>query len=272
MEPVIPCGTRQKRRRRGQERQHQRRDEEQRQRCIHHAGRIVFGKAGDELLADRLFFAGIFHQLQNFGDRGFLTGLCDRHPQQTRQVHAAADDLVPGMDGPGQGLAGQGGGIQRGAALQYGTIQRHPLTGLHHDDGAYRHILRVYLLQTVFRFQIGGVRANVHQRGDRRPGLAHGVILKQLAGLVKQHNEHGLVKFAGGKGTHRGNGHEEILVKNLPVGDSHKRLPQHIVADDEIGNQEAHCLKPAAERQELEQNQQHRSRRNAVADLFLFFG
>ena len=87
-----------------QHRQQDRRDQEQSQRRIHHTGGIVFGKPGDKLLADGFLFAGILHQLQNFGNRGFLTGLCHRHPQQPRQVHAAADDVIAHTDALGAGI------------------------------------------------------------------------------------------------------------------------------------------------------------------------
>ena len=176
------------------------------------------------------------------------------------------------MDVPGQGLAGEGGGIQGGAALQNGAVQRHPLAGLHHNDGAHRHVLRVHFLQAVFRFQIGGVRPDVHQGGDGGPGLAHGVILEQFAGLIEQHDEHGLVKIAGGVGAHRGNRHQEVLVEHLAVDDAQEGLPQHIVADDEIGHQAAYPLDPAGQWQNLNEDQQRRSDQDTVAVLFLFFG
>ena len=117
VEPVRPDGAHQKSGKGGQHRQQDRRDQEQGQRRIHHTGGIVFGKPGDKLLADGFLFAGILHQLQNFGNRGFLTGLCHRHPQQPRQVHAAADDVIAHTDASGQGFAGEGGGIQCGTAL-----------------------------------------------------------------------------------------------------------------------------------------------------------
>ena len=152
VEPFRPGGARQEGGGYSQHRQQNGGDQEQSQGGIHHAGGVILGKAGDELLADRFFLAGIFHQLQNFGDRGFLAGLGDGDPQQARQVHAAADDIVPCMDVPGQGLAGEGGGIQGGAALQNGAVQRHPLAGLHHNDGAHGYIFRIHLFQAVFRF------------------------------------------------------------------------------------------------------------------------
>ena len=57
-----------------------------------HTGGIVPGKAGDKLLADCLFFTGVFHQIQNFGYCGFFIGAGDLHPQQTSPVYTAADD------------------------------------------------------------------------------------------------------------------------------------------------------------------------------------
>ena len=271
VEPFRPGGARQEGRGRGQHRQQNGGDQEQGQGGIHHAGGVVLGEAGDELLADRLFLAGIFHQFQDLRDRGFLAGLGNGDPQQPRQVHAAADDIVPRMDVPGQGLAGKGGGVQGRAALQNGAVQGHPLAGLHHDNGTHRYVLRVYLLQSAVRFQIGGVRPDVHEGGDGGPGLAHGVVLEQLAGLVEQHDEHGLVKIAGGVGAHRCQGHQEVLVEHLAVDNAQAGLPQHIVADDEIGHQAAHALDPAGEGQDFNEDQQRRGDEDAVAVLSLFF-
>ena len=152
------------------------------------------------------------------------------------------------MNTPGQGFAGEGGGVQRGAALQHRAVQRHSLSGLHHDHRANRHILRVHFLQTVFRFQIGGVRPDIHQRGNGGAGLSHGVILKQFAGLVEQHDEHGLGIVACGESANGGEGHQEVLVKYLPVDDAQNRLPQHVITDDQVGDQAADALKPAGQR------------------------
>ena len=100
------------------------------------------------------------------------------------------------------------------------AVQRHPLTGLDDDHIAHRHILRVHLPDlTALGLQIGGVRANVHQGGNGLAGLAHGVILEQLAHLIEEHHKYGLAVFPGAEGTYGGQGHEEVLVEDLAICD-----------------------------------------------------
>ena len=49
-------------------------------------------------------------------------------------------------DVPGHGLAGEGGGVQGGSALQHLAVQGDPLAGADHHHGAHLHVLRVHLL------------------------------------------------------------------------------------------------------------------------------
>ena len=153
-------------------------------------------------------------------------------------VDAAADDVVALAHVAGQALARQRRGVQRRAPFQHHAVQRHALAGLDHDDVAHGHLVGIDLLRLAVALQVGVVRPYLHQLGDGLPRAPHRVGLEQLAHLVKQHHEHGLGVFAGGERAHRGQRHEEVFVKHLPVGDVAHRLPQNVPADDGVGDEE----------------------------------
>ena len=260
------------------DRQSDRGQQEQRRGGDHHAGGVIPGKPGDEILTGGFLFAGVLHQVQNLGDGGFLAGLGHPHPQHAGLIHAAADDVVPYCYVPGDGLAGEGGGVQSGGALDYLAVQGYPLAGLYHDNRANGNVLRVYLLNfAVLPFQVGGVGTNVHQGGDGLPGLTHGIVLEQLAHLVEQHDEHGFGVFRCGEGTHGGQGHQEVFVEHLAVFDVADGLVQHIPADDGVGRQVAQGGQQALLRQHaqgaqhFDHHQQRRRNYDAPNHFFLFF-
>ena len=239
MQPVRPVGTGEER---GQDFHRQQRkgqggQQEQRRSKAHHAGSIVPGKAGDKSLAGGLFLAGLLHQLQNAGDGGLAAGLGDPQTQRAALVDEAAEDLVPGRHVAGKGLAGEGGGIQGGRALQHHPVQGDFLSRLDHNHVADGHFLGGHLLQRAVPLQVGIVGPDVHEGGDGLAGAGDGVVLEQLAHLVKEHDEHGLGVFAGEKGAHGGKSHEEVLVKHLAPADAAHRLAQYVQADDGIGDQ-----------------------------------
>ena len=250
---------------------------EQRQGGNHHAGGVVPGEAGDEILAGGLLLPGVFHHVQDFGDGGLLAEFCDLYPEEAGLVHAAADHRVACGHIPGHGLAGEGGGVQGGSALDNLPVQGDPLAGADHHNGAHLHVLRVHLLQgAVLQLQVGGVGADVHEGGDGLAGPAHGVVLEELAGLVKEHDEDGLGVFAGGEGSHSGQGHEEVLVENLAVQDIADGLPEHVPADDGVGSQIQSPLNPIRDGGETGRkfygNQQRRRRQNPIQHFPLFAG
>ena len=217
-----------------------RRDNSQRQRAVAYHRRVNAGELGDKVLAAGLAGAGVLHQLQDLGYRGLAKGFCGPDLQHAGHVDAAADDLValPGV--PGQALAGQGAGVQGGAALGDDAVDGHLLARLHHDDGADGHLVRVHLYQLAVLLNVGIVRPDVHQRADVLPALAHRVALEQLADLIEQHHGDGLVIVAAllidgqRERAHRGHRHQEVLVEHPPVGDALPGLFQNVIADDQI--------------------------------------
>ena len=190
-------------------------------------------------------------------------------------VDAPADDVIPGLHLAGHALSCQGGGVHHGLALQHHAIQGDTLPGFHGDGIPHRHFLRVHLGQLAVPLHVGVVRANVHEAGDGFPGFAHGVALEQLPHLVEQHDEHGLGVLAlaeksGAEGPHRGQGHEEVLVEHLAMGDVPGGLPQHIPADDKIGRQEQHKPPRAFIGDEHRRHQKHPAGGNAGHHFLLF--
>ena len=256
-----------------QEQQHDGRDEGQRQSTVAHSGGVDAGKAGDEVLGAGLLHAGIFHQVQNFRDGGFAELLGGLHLQQAGHVHTAADDLVAGLHVAGQTLTGQGGGVQGGSAFHDHAVDGHPLTGLHHDDRADLHIVRVHLLQlAVLALNVGVVRADIHQAGNALAALAHGHALEQLADLVEDDNGAAFHVVAQREGTHGGNGHQEALIEGLAVLDAQQCLAQHGPAHHQIRNAVQRQLHRRGELgQQLEDEHQHHRSDDAVQGLFLLF-
>ena len=161
-------------------------------------------------------------------------------------------------------------------ALDDEAVDRDALAGLDHDDAAHGHLVRVHLLQFSVHLDVRIVRADIHQRGDAAPALAHGDVLEQLADLIEEHDGHRLVEVAAalvdGKadGAQRRHRHEEVLVKDLPVADAQGGLAQDVPADGDIGRGIQHQLCPHRQRQDIDQDQQHRRDGDAPEHLFLF--
>ena len=202
-----------------------------------HGGGIVAGELGDKVLRLGLFGRGVLHQVENFGYGGLTKLLGDPNFQQAGEIDAAGQQFPAGGHIPGSGLAGEGGGVQGGGALQHHTVQGNLLAGADHDDLSHRDLVRVYLYDLTIPLHVGAVRTDIHELGDRPPGPAHGIALEQLSHLVKQHDADGLGIFPQHQRADGGDTHEKVLVKNLPMGDIAYRFPQNIPADDKIGDQ-----------------------------------
>ena len=219
--------------------------------------------------------AGVFHQLQDLGHGGFAELLGGADLQQAGHVDAAADDLVALLSVTRQALAGEGAGVQGGAALRDDAVDGNLLAGLHHDDGADGHLIGVYLHQLAVLLDIGVVGADVHQGADVLAALAHGVALEQFTDLIEQHDGDGLIVVAalfidgqseGADGSH---GHQKVLVEHLTLDDAPEGLAENIIADDEIGSQIQHRPGHAADGEELHHGHQHRCGNDAPEDLLL---
>ena len=248
-------------------------NEGQRQRAVADRRGIHPGKAGDKVLGAGLLHAGIFHEVENFRDGGFAKLLGGPDLEQAAHVDTAADDLIAGPDIPGQALAGEGGGVEGGSALDDDAVDRHTLTGLDHDDGADLDLIGVHLLQlAVLALDVGVVGPDVHQGRDAAAALADGNALEQLADLVEDNNGTALDVIAQRKGTHGGDGHQEAFIKGLTVLDAQKGLAEHIPAHHEVGDAvEQQLHRRGQRRQQLEHQHQSQRGDDAVQHFLLFF-
>ena len=77
----------------------------------------------------------------------------------------------------------------------------------------------------------------VHQMGDAVAGLALGVTLEEFANLEEKHHEDSLwiLRLGSGEktyqqGTDSGDGHEEMFVEGVAVGDTLPGLVERLVA------------------------------------------
>ena len=255
-----------------------RRQHRQHQRTVTHHRRVDAGELGDKVLAAGLAGAGVLHQLQDLGYRGLAKGLGGPDLQHAGHVDAAADNLValPGV--PGQALAGQGAGVQGGAALGDDAVDGHLLARLYHDDGADGHLVRVHLYQLAVLLNVGVVRTDVHQRADVLPALAHRVALEQLADLIEQHHGHGLHEVAAflvkrqADGAHGGHSHQEVLVEHLAPEDALAGLAEDIIADDQVRRQVQQRPGQAPDGKQPDGQDQHRRDDDAAEHLFLLLG
>ena len=88
------------------------------------------------------------------------------------------------------------------------------------------------------------IRADVHQMGDALPALALSITLEEFADLEEKHHENGLRELGlcprqetDAEGTDSGDGHQEVLVERVAVGDALPRLMQRLMAYEQIRNE-----------------------------------
>ena len=236
--PVPPCG--------GQpqaQHPHQGRQNGQGQGAVTHRRGVDPGKLGNEILRPGLPGAGVLHQVQNLGDRGLPKLLGGPNGQQACQVDAAADDLIPLPDVPGQALSGEGTGVQGGDSLHHHAVKGNLLPRLHQDLRSNLHLVRVYLDYSAVPLHVGVIRANVHQLADVPAALPHSIALEPLANLIEEHNRNGLGVVPAlfiqgqGNGPYCGHRHEKALVKDLAVANPLPRLEEDIIPDHQVGHQ-----------------------------------
>lgn len=97
-----------------------------------------------------------------------------------------------------------------------------------------------------------------------------GAALEQFPQLVEQHNRYPFSVLPQGHGAHRGDGHQEVLVKDLAAEDAVGGLPQDVVADDEVGDQAQCKAEPAGGGDKLYRDNQYGGEDQPQQDLFLF--
>ena len=84
-------------------------------------------------------------------------------------------------------------------------------------------------------FQIGVVGTDIHQRCDGFAAPDYGHILKQLSGLIEQHDRDRFRVFADGKCADGRDRHQKVLVEDFAVQDVADCPEKDVGTDDEIG-------------------------------------
>ena len=175
----------------------------------------------------------MLHKGDDLRDGALAKGLRSTDAEDTREVHTTGDDFITDIHVARQGLPRQGNSIQGTRTLDDHTIQRHLLTRLDHDDRTHSNVLRTDVLSV----HMGDVRTDVHEVGDAVAGLALSVTLEEFTNLKEKHHEYclGVLGLGSGKetdeqGTDSGDGHEEMFVEGVTVGDTLPCLVQRLVA------------------------------------------
>ena len=235
---------------------------------------VIPGEAGDKVFRAGFTGGGVLHQIQHFADGGFTEDLGGPDAQQAAHVDAAADDFISRLHIPGNAFTGQGAGVQAGFSILHNAVQRDLFPGIHRDDGADFHLVRIHLYQLSVLLNVGIIRPDVHQLADIPAAFAYGIALEQFADLVKQHYGDGLVIIAGfqqadGQGAEGGHGHEKVFIENLAVQDALPGLSQDIIADDKVGNQPEQEQRNSGNRQRHKPKDQHQCRGDENPDQHL---
>ncbi len=247
------------------------------QRAVADGRRIHPCKPGNKRLRPGLMRAGILHQLQNLRNSGLSEFPGCLYLQNARHVDAAADDLIARLYVPRQAFAGQCTGVQCRGALQHHTVNRHLLSGLHHDNGARFHLIRIHLLQHAVSLNVCVIRTNVHQGTDIPAAFPDRIALEQLPDLIEEHNGNRLVVIAAPlidcqcKGADGRNRHQEILIKHASVLYPFSGLLQDVVSDNKVCCKVQHQPQKSGHRQQIPCNQHHRRDQNPFQHFLLFF-
>ena len=234
----------------------QRRDDSHQHSDTADCRRIHAGKAGDESLRLRLVVLRVLHHSHDAADGGIAEGPRDLDLQKATLVHTAGQRRTACRPLAGHGFTRQCGGIHRGVALDHLAVQRDTLTGAHQNDIAHGDRLRLDGGHFITLYQIGVVGPYIDQRLDGSAGGTHRLILKPFTDLIQQHNGNGLRILADAERADRRHRHQEVLVKDLTVGDVLNGLLQYGKTGQQIGD-DAYCQLPCALQKENRCQQTH---------------
>ena len=148
------------------------------------------------------------------------------------------------MHGSRDGLARERHGVQGGVPFQDDAVHGHFLTGLDDNDFALIDGLGGHGFEVAVPLHMGRIRADVHEVGNRLPAPAFRDPFEQFTHLEEQHHEHRLRELrlrprqeADDERPQRGDGHEEVLVQRLPMGQCLDRLLDGLPSHDEVRNE-----------------------------------
>ena len=198
------------------------------------AGSIPAREAGDEVLGSRLFLRGVFNEFENLRDRALFEAALRSNMDNAGKIYRSARHSVTDSLVCGQALACQGGGIDRSRAVDYLAVKRNLFAGLDNYSLAELNFLGRHGFLFSVAHDYGIVGTDIHERGYRLAALADRDALEQLADLIEYHDRRGFAVIADAERADSGDGHEEMLIEHLTVGNIAYSVPQDIVAYHKI--------------------------------------
>ena len=134
---------------------------------------------------------GFLHQMHDLHQGGVLAHLLCLHQNRACLVHAARNQLIPGLLIHGNALAGNCGLIHRRDTLQQLTVYRHALAGLHLHRIAQPHLGQRHNDCLAVADHRCGIRRKLHQLANCVAGLALSPRLKEFAQRNQRQDHHG---------------------------------------------------------------------------------
>ena len=195
---------------------------------------IIAGKFGDKVFGSGFTGTGFLDQFQDLGNGRFIKFFGCSDLEHACHVDAAADDLITWFCTSRKTFTCQCTGIEGCGSFYDHTVERDFFTWLYDDDGTDLNFIRVNFFQFTIVFDIGVVRADIHQFGDVAAALADRIALEKLADLVEQHNGCAFFVILQKDCSDSCYCHQEVLVKYLFVADSLECFDQDIIADHKI--------------------------------------
>ena len=172
-------------------------------------------------------------ELDDLRDGALAEGLGDPYTEDAGEIDTAGDDLVTHGYVARQRLSRQRHRIEGRATLSDDAVERNFLTRTDDDDIPYPNLFGTDIAVA----QMSHVGPDVHQMADALTALALGIALEELAHLEEEHDEDRLGELglgtrqeADAEGSDSGDGHEEMLVEGIAMGNSLPRLMERLMA------------------------------------------
>ena len=209
----------------------------------YHNGCVNAGKLGDKVLTLGFVFAGILHQINDFGDGTLSKILGGAHTDDAVEIDATRNHFVALIEVSWGTLACESYGVKAGFTLYDYAVQRDFFAWFDNDGFAYGHLFWRNSPHFSVAFHVGDIGTDIHQLGDAGAALSFSISFKEFPNLEEKHYEDGFrilmlpTEKPDAEGSNGGDGHEKILVEHVPVHDAFARLFYGAPAKYQIGNQ-----------------------------------
>ncbi len=201
-------------------------------------GSIVTGEFGDKIFGFRFAGGGIFDKIDDFGYSRFAVGFGNTNRQDTAAVDTAGQDFITGTDGVRFEFTGESLGIQRGFSIEKNAVEGDFFAGFDEDGISGLNKIGGDGHPCAVAVDGGGIGTDIHQVGDGFAGAVDSKILKKFADLIEQHDGNGFGSVAEEERADRGDAHEEVFVKEAALNEITEGVPDDIVTEEDISNQE----------------------------------